>query len=279
VIGLGKIGSGVALCLARSGALTAVYDIDSRIAERLEGVPANSASPADLTRLCDVVLIAVYDGAQAWDVLAGPKGILSTARPDQVVVLLSTVKVLEFRELEATAAAKGIKLLDCGVTGGGAAPRGELVSMIGGDDQTVETVRPLVEMFSKKVVHMGPSGSGMAAKIARNVIVYTTWRAEYEGVLLAQAAGVEIRKLIEVVEASQVEMGGSCFWARRDDRNGIESVDEGFRQFCASVLDKDLGAALQLSSDLGVRLPTAEIARATGRIMAGLEPEPSAGAE
>jgi 3-hydroxyisobutyrate dehydrogenase len=133
----------------------------------------------------------------------------------------------------------------------------------------------VLELFSRKVAHMGPFGSGMAAKIARNVVVYATWRAEHEGVLLAKSAGADIRKLIEVIEESQAGMGGACFWARRDPQNGMEAVDDNFRKYGAGVLEKDLDAALQLADELGVGLPGAKLARATGRIMAGLDAEPA----
>jgi 3-hydroxyisobutyrate dehydrogenase len=272
VIGLGNIGSGVALCLARAKVLSAVHDVKAQIAGGLEGVPPNSASPAEVARNCEVVLIAVYDAAQVREVLEGPSGALSAARPELTIVLLSTVRMPELREFVAMAAAKNVVLLDCGVTGGMAAARGGLVSMIGGERAAVEHVRPVLEMFSRKVAHMGSSGSGMAAKIARNVIVYATWRAEHEGVVLAKAAGVNIRQLIDVIEESQagMGMGGVCFWARRDAANGIEAVDENFRIYGAAVLEKDLDAALQLANELGVRLPSAEISRETGRVMAGL---------
>ncbi len=59
VIGLGVIGGGVALCLARAGLLGAVYDVRSEAANGLDAVPPNSDSPRDVARQCDVVLIAV----------------------------------------------------------------------------------------------------------------------------------------------------------------------------------------------------------------------------
>ncbi len=69
VIGLGVIGSGVALCLARAGLLGAVYDVRHEASNGLDGVPAVASSPADVARHCDVVLIAVVDAKQTIDVL------------------------------------------------------------------------------------------------------------------------------------------------------------------------------------------------------------------
>src|SRR3546814_14145600 len=69
VIGLGHIGSGVALCLARAGMLTAVYDVRQDASEGLEGVPAVAPTAAEVARQCDVVLIAVVNAQQTIDVL------------------------------------------------------------------------------------------------------------------------------------------------------------------------------------------------------------------
>src|SRR3546814_20163148 len=90
VIGLGHIGSGVALCLARAGMLTAVYDVRQDASEGLEGVPAVAPPAAEVARQCDVVLIAVVHAQQTIAVLNGPDGVLSQSRPDLQNVLLAT---------------------------------------------------------------------------------------------------------------------------------------------------------------------------------------------
>src|SRR3984957_7807261 len=195
VIGLGAIGGGVAVCLARSGHLRAVYDIRKDASEKLTGVPAVAASPAAVARQCEVVLIAVLDAKQARDVLTGPEGILSQAQPGLNVVLLSTVSLEDLEEIRALTDAAGVGLVDSGVTGGINAARNGLVCLVGADDQTFLQVKPVLEGFAKAVVHMGGPGAGMAAKIARNVIVYGTLRAGYGGVLLAKAARLTLQRM------------------------------------------------------------------------------------
>src|SRR3546814_12620838 len=118
VIGLGHIGSGVALCLARAGMLTAVYDVRQDASEGLEGVPAVAPTAAEVARQCDVVLIAVVNAQQTIDVLNGPDGVLSQARPDLTIVLLATVPLPDLKQIRELTAAAGGALGDCGVTGG-----------------------------------------------------------------------------------------------------------------------------------------------------------------
>ena len=272
VIGLGAIGGGVAICLARSGRLKAVYDVRNNASDTLPGVPAVAASPAEVARQCDVVLIAVVDAKQTRTVLAGPDGVLSQARPGLNVVLLSTVSLEDLGAIRALTDAAGVGLVDSGVTGGINAARNGLVCLVGADDNTFSEVRPVLEGFAKVVVHMGGPGAGMAAKIARNVIVYGTLRAGYEGVLLAKAAGVDVRKLVAAVEASSESVGGPLMLLGREADPLTDAAERKLRESVCVLLDKDLDAALELAKSVGASIPLAELARRTDRSVMGLEP-------
>ncbi len=118
VIGLGVIGSGVALCLARAGMLAAVYDVRKNAADELEGVPPVISSPRELAEKSDVVIIAVVSAEQTLDVLNGPDGVLAAARPDLNIVLVATVSLEALQKIRALTDAAGVGLVDCGVTGG-----------------------------------------------------------------------------------------------------------------------------------------------------------------
>lgn len=275
VIGLGQIGGGVAQCLARAGMLAAIYDVSSAAADRLEVGLSNGGSPRAVAEAADVVLIAVFDAAQARAVLDGEHGILAARRPEVTVVLLSTVALDDYHALRQFAAAGGVDLLDCGVTGGSSAARGGLVCLIGGTEAAVAKVRPALDGFSAAVYRMGGPGAGMAGKIARNVIVYGTWLAEYEAFKLAKAAGVDGAQLISVVVESRGSVAPPCAWPRRDPDFNLEVVDDMRRERSAAVLSKDLGAALDLAATLDLRIPGVELTRANGRIITGLEAEPS----
>ena len=133
VIGLGQIGGGVAICLARAEVLEAVYDVRPDASAKLPGVPAVAASPAEVAQRCDIVLIAVVDAKQVRDVLTGTDGVLSQARPGLTVVLLATVSLKDLTKLRKLTDAAGVGLVDCGVTGGPAAANNGLVCLVGAD--------------------------------------------------------------------------------------------------------------------------------------------------
>ncbi|MET0698890.1 MAG: NAD(P)-binding domain-containing protein, partial [Mycobacterium sp.] len=180
VIGLGMIGGGVAVSLARRGRTPLVFDVRPDAADDLAGVPRQASSAADVARDSDVVLLAVVNAAQVREVLRADDGVLAGAHPGLIVVLLSTLAVPDVHELADECREFGVSLLDCGVTPGDQAANNGLVAMVGGDDCTVRRAMPVLDDFAKRVVHCGPLGAGMATKIARNVITYGTWRAVQE---------------------------------------------------------------------------------------------------
>jgi 3-hydroxyisobutyrate dehydrogenase-like beta-hydroxyacid dehydrogenase len=259
VIGLGMIGGAVAVSLAANGRTPTVYDIRPDAADGLPGVPAPVASPAQVARDSDVVLLAVVDADQARQVLCGVDGVLSGAHSGLIVVLLCTVAVPVVHELARRCAENDVALLDCGVTQ--AIPEG-LVAILGGDDAIVADAMPVLSDFAKDVVHCGPLGAGMATKIARNIITYGTWRAVHEAATLVESAGVDPRNLMTVVEDADPEGTTLFSWLR----NRL-AAQEDIRAMVPQVLrlmDKDLAAAQELAARNGIPVPLVDAARANG---------------
>ncbi|MGI4746865.1 MAG: NAD(P)-dependent oxidoreductase [Janthinobacterium lividum] len=273
VIGLGTIGGGVAMCLARSGQLGAVYDLRPDASDTLDGVPAVSATPADLARQVDVVLIAVVNAPQVIAVLVGADGVLSQARPALTVVLLSTVSIENLTNIRRLTDAAGVGLVDCGVTGGTKARENGLVCLVGASDEALARVKPVLDGFARSVAHMGGPGAGMAAKIARNVVVFGCLRAGYEGALLARRSGVDVAKLSRVIEESADTVGGPMMLMGRPADPLTDPDEAKLREYVRSLMVKDLDAALDLARSFGVSLPVIEIAKRSDRIMTGLELE------
>ncbi len=269
VIGLGQIGAGVAICLARSNQLAAVYDIRPDAADTLEGVPAVVASPAELARQADVVIIAVVNAKQTIEVLSGPDGVLSQARPGLSVVLVATVSIEDLNGIRALTDKAGVDLVDCGVTGGPKSREHGLVCLVGGADETIANVRPVLDGFAKLVAHMGGPGAGMAAKIARNVIVFGGLRAGYEAAILCRNAGVDIRQLGEVIDASSDSVGGPLMLAMRDDPASSDQ-EAALREYTRALMIKDLDAAIDLARSYGITLPLVELTRRTDQAVVGL---------
>jgi 3-hydroxyisobutyrate dehydrogenase len=263
VIGLGNIGGGVAAALVRRDQVVVAYDVAPQAVERLTGVNA-AASPRAVAEAADIVFVAVLDDQQVRDVLTGADGILKAAELPRAVVILSTITLDTVLWAAEHAGGQGVAVVDCGVTGGSRSLAANgMVSLVGGDDETVALVEPSIALFSSRVLRMGGLGTGMKAKLARNLVHYSVAHAAWEGARLAAAAGVDIDQLAEAIQASDALTGGSTsLLGRRVGLRtlGPEDSEDLERQTALAVYaHKDLAAALALAVDLGVDLPGAEL--------------------
>ncbi|MFG2894480.1 NAD(P)-dependent oxidoreductase [Streptomyces sp. NPDC048248] len=260
VIGLGMIGGGVAVSLSRRGRVPVIHDIRPDAADGLAGVPCPVASPAAVAQASDVIMVAVVDADQARSVLTGEGGVLSTARAGSTVVLLSTVALAVVHELSAACARAGVRFLDCGVTPGDKAAEHGMVAIVGGAPEDLAHARPVLEDWARTVVHCGPTGTGMAAKIARNVVTYGSWRVVSEAVALSRAAGVEPATLAKVLETAD-PAGATLLQLLL--LQSTDALTPDLRRQIADLMSKDLDAALALGGDLDVSLPSTTTVRAT----------------
>ncbi|MDB5988029.1 MAG: hypothetical protein JWR16_3082 [Nevskia sp.] len=276
VVGLGMIGAGVTKSLLRHGRVVNVFDVRADAAKDLKGAVV-CASPAELARQSEVVMVAVVNAEQARSVLAG---MAEAAHPDLVVVLLSTVAVPVVHELAAFAQSKGFRLIDCGISGGLHVEQGGGVCMAGGTAETVESVRGVIEQFVTKLLHMGPQGAGMAAKICRNLMHYSTMMGAYEAGQLAEAVGIDVQQLIQAVRTSDPDnQMSTALLARRGTTKPISENEKTFAPVemirgWASLLHKDLEAAAELARSVGVKTPGGELANKHGDAIYGVAPQP-----
>jgi 3-hydroxyisobutyrate dehydrogenase-like beta-hydroxyacid dehydrogenase len=274
VIGLGDIGSGVAQAVGGAGLELVVCDVRPEATAAFPDAEV-APGPRELGAKSDVVAVAVVTDAQVLAVLDPDTGALSTARPGSAVIVLSTVAPDTVHSVGEMARGRGVDVVDCGVSGGPvAAAEGSLVAMVGGEPDVVERVRPVLDCFSSLVVHMGPLGAGIKAKLARNLVQYGSWLAAYEAQVLAEASGIELAKLAEVIRASDEKIGGASRLMfrhtvapfRPDDHPGLV----GAMRSAAELAHKDLRAALQLADQLGVSLPLAAMTDARADALFGL---------
>jgi 3-hydroxyisobutyrate dehydrogenase-like beta-hydroxyacid dehydrogenase len=179
--------------------------------ERVVGYDADRARPpaagaeaagslAELAMAADVVLLSLPDSTVIEAVMADLEGEL---REGQIVVDLSTAAPSSTRAIHDRLARRGVAYLDAGISGGAAAAEaGTLTVMVGGSEEALDTVRPVVGHFAKHVHHMGESGSGHVTKLLNNFLNGVSLAATAEVMVAGRKAGLDLRKLLEVVNAS-----------------------------------------------------------------------------
>jgi 3-hydroxyisobutyrate dehydrogenase len=268
-VGVGAMGSAMAARALHDGLDVSVFDLNSAATAPLAEAGAKVAgSPRDLAESCDSVAVVVLSDDQVRAVVCGEDGLLSAQTEQLDIVVHSTIHLPTLFEVEAAARKAGHTLLDAGVSGhitGAAA--GNLAVMVGGDESDIARLRPLLDTYGGLVLHVGPLGAGMKAKVARNLFSFTQVTGIYEGMRLAEEAGVDLEAFAKIVRHSEAQSGMlEGFLGGPSVREGNDEDERGrSRLRLAKVVvesaEKDLSAAIDLARSLGIRVPAAEAAR------------------
>lgn len=206
----GLMGHGMARSLLAKGfplSLT-VHRNRERVADLLAAGATQAASPAELGRDCEVVVICVTGSPQVEQVLTGADGLLSSPRKGLVVIETSTSEPDSTALLRDACAAKGVKLVDAPLARTPVeAEQGRLNTMVGADDATFAEIRPILEGYCENIFHVGGPGAGHVIKLLNNFVAQAICTATAEAFAVGVRAGVDPRKLVEVVSAGAVNSG------------------------------------------------------------------------
>jgi 3-hydroxyisobutyrate dehydrogenase len=200
-IGTGVMGSSMLGHLLSGGYAATVYTRTRERAEPLVEQGANwAASPAAVAEASDVVFTMVGFPADVREVVLGPDGVLSAARPGSVVVDMTTSEPSLAMEIFETGRARDVATLDAPVSGGDVGARNAALSiMVGGDEATVERARPLLELMGKTIVHQGPAGAGQHTKMVNQTLIATGMIGVCEALLYAFKAGLDPERVLASV--------------------------------------------------------------------------------
>ena len=259
VVGTGAMGGGVVQSLVRAGVPTYARDIRAEAqdaAVRSGAMP--TATPAELARACDAMILLVVDADQIDTVLFGADGAAEALAPDAIVVLSSTVDPAYPAALAPQLAGRGILLLDSPVSGGPAkAAAGTMTMMVSGDPGAFQRMRPVLERITGKLFALGPrAGDASAFKIVNNLLAAANLAAGAEAMALAIRAGLDPQQVFDVVNASS---GESWMFT---DRMARALANDYAPRAAAKILTKDVGIAAALAERLGVNAPMTRAAHA-----------------
>jgi 3-hydroxyisobutyrate dehydrogenase len=203
---IGWIGAGVmgaAMCghLLSGGHPVTLYTRTRQRAEPLVERGATWAdTPAAVAAASDVVFTMVGHPSDVREVVLADGGVLPAARPGSVIVDMTTSEPSLAREIHAAAAERGVGSVDAPVSGGDIGARDATLSiMVGGDAETVERVRPLLELMGRTIVHQGPAGAGQHTKMVNQTLIATGLIGVCEALLYAHKAGLDPESVLRSV--------------------------------------------------------------------------------
>jgi 2-hydroxy-3-oxopropionate reductase len=255
-VGLGIMGRPMAQNLMKAGHSLVVYDIVLDAVQELAKAGASVAtSVREAAASSDVLITMLPDSPDVQGAYLGPDGAFGALRPGWLAIDMSSIAPRVARELAARAMAGGADMLDAPVSGGDAGARaGTLSIMVGGAPAAFERARPILTSMGKTIVHLGPAGAGQVAKACNQVVVALVIEAVSEGLILGAKAGVDLRRLIEVLQGG---LAATRVLEMRQENMLSDRFPPGFR---VRLHLKDLRNALDLARESEVVLPlTAEV--------------------
>jgi 3-hydroxyisobutyrate dehydrogenase-like beta-hydroxyacid dehydrogenase len=258
-VGLGNMGEGMALNLARAGFQLTVRDLRPEPVARLIAAGAAAASSNFLLgQACEIVSIAVFDEAQVRSTclpVGEDLGLLAGLPAESIVCIHSTIPTSLSRELAEIAAPRGIHILDVPMTGGGevAAREGALTFFAGGEASAFERCRPVLQAMARNAFHMGALGAGAAAKIMSNFLAISNTIVVREGLRLGRGFGIAEERLLEIVNSGGVGASWvSNNWQRiREQESHYTTGKAGM----VAMASKDLYLAQVLARETNTRMP------------------------
>jgi 3-hydroxyisobutyrate dehydrogenase len=211
-------------------------------------------TPREIAEAADVVMTSVPNDDVLEEVASGSDGILAGLTEGKVWIDLSTVSPDVSRELAERVRALGAAMLDAPVSG--SVPQvqsGTLTIMVGGDEQEYGRVEPILRELGTPT-YIGENGQGLVLKLAINISLAVQMLAFAEGLVLAERAGVDRKRAVEVMTESPI--GSPMLKARAD--LVLDLPDEAW--FDVSLMQKDVALALDTGRELHVALPSAAAA-------------------
>ncbi len=255
-IGLGIMGSPMAVHLQTAGHQVSGYNKSRDTAGPLVAAGGRKASSiADAVQGADVVAIMVPDSPDVQEVLTGPDGVFDSAAPDTLVIDFSSIRPDVTTELAATAAERGLRLIDAPVSGGEAGATNAVLSiMVGGAAEDFAAAKPILDAVGRTIVHVGPSGAGQTVKAANQLIVGVNIEVLAEALVFLEAYGVDTEAALDVLGGG---LAGSKVLEQKRENMLRRSFDPGFR---IDLHHKDMGIVTSAAREAGVILPLGAIA-------------------
>lgn len=248
-IGLGIMGRGMVSNLIESGHQVTVWN---RTPAKTEGLDVSvAATPQEVGPESDIVFVCVSDTPDVEEVVFGDLGVIHGMTEGDVLVDHSTISPVATGRFATRAAELGVQWVDAPVSGGSeGAEKGTLAVMVGGDHAALDRARPFMDAYAKSVVHVGEDpGSGQMVKAVNQVLVVLNQLAASEALLLAEGAGLDLRKTLAAVEGGAA---GSWMLSNR----GPQMIERDWRPgFTIDLQQKDLRLVLEAADEMGVPLP------------------------
>jgi 3-hydroxyisobutyrate dehydrogenase/2-hydroxy-3-oxopropionate reductase len=249
-LGMGIMGRPMAANLVKAGHEVSIWNRTT--GKDLEGA-RTASSPSDAARGAEVVWMCLADTKAVENVLFGPSGAEEALTEGVIIADSSTISPSATLRFAERVKRRGVHYVDAPMTGSKiAAESGSLIFMVGGEEPVLASLAPLFQAMGKQVFHMGDTSKGQATKLAMNLQIALIYEGFAEALTLATKLGVDINRLMPLVQASMVRSGvvdyKAPFIMKRDFSPN----------FPLRLMLKDIHLTLEAAKEARVRLPGLE---------------------
>ncbi len=250
-IGLGIMGSRMAAHLVKQGySLTIHNRTPEKAASLIEQGATWADTPAAVAAEADVLITMLAHPEAIEQAAFGEEGFLDALRPDALWADSSTVNPSFTRRMAEAANDRAVRFLDAPVGGSKSqAENAQLVFIVGGEAQDLDTIRPLFEVMGSRIVHAGGAGMGTSLKIVLNLLLATSMAAFSEGLVLGEALGLPKTMLLNVLPGSPVVAPFVSLKKEKLEQGVFEP------EFPLQWMQKDVQMAALAAYEVGAALP------------------------
>lgn len=246
IVGTGEIGGAMAERMRDVGVPLLAFARRAEARAHLESIGIDLVdSLGELGARCDIVIVCVFTDAQVSEVALD--GLLASMRPGSVLVSHTTGSPSTYERL-AAAAPEGVHIVDAPVSGAPSAARaGNITLLVGGDDETVARITPVLDTYASPVIHAGRLGQGQQVKLINNLLFAANVQLAVAACQLGEGFGFDPASLASILGVCS---GASYATGLVSAMGSLETLVSGLGPF----LGKDIAVVEAVSAELGLDL-------------------------
>ena len=253
IVGLGRMGAAISRRLRQQRFNVTGWDQNAKANDALAADGLDIAANArGVAAVADIVISSITEDHGARKIFTGAAGFLEGDVKGKLFIEMSTLQPMTGRELAPLVEARGARLIESPVLG--TIPQvqaGMLFAMAGGKPEDIERARPVLEKLTRRIVHMGPNGSGYAMKLAANLGLGAYIQAVAESLALGMQQGLALDLMVDVLQESAT----ACGWLK--SKAEVLKGNQGEMTLDIRTLRKDIMSAVATGALTGVPMPLA----------------------
>ena len=257
---IGFIGLGV-MGFPMAGHLSKIFEVSvfnrshsksEKWKKNFSGTSYNSIK--EISSNSEILILCVGNDKDVKEIICGQDGAIDFLKPGSIIIDHTTTSSDLAIELSSLLKPKKISFIDAPISGGqSGAESGKLSIMIGGERQSYEKVKNVLNTYSKFYKYMGPSGSGQLTKMVNQICIAGLIQALSEGMNFADKVGLNIRSVIEVISK-----GAAQSW-QMENRWETMLQDNYDHGFAVDLMKKDLDIVIKKASKENINLEVTKI--------------------